>query len=320
MWFKTLPQANLSKQLFIMLIFWLLANLIVVGLSSLLFAIFPDFSAQYNNYINEINTLIKGLNNETDIPTQLLEMGKEIKKSMHNNFFIGLIVMQSAFNLINYAFLAVFLRKLFFNKLILDYQKVKIPIYILTLLMFFAAMPILNESIKLNEYLGLNQLNFIPEDTSYTVLVTTYSLVIDSNINHQILIIICMAFIPALSEELFFRGFLQKILGDKLDIHLAILFASLLFSVFHFEIVAFFYRFLFGVILGYLYYFTKNLTPSILLHFINNFSSILAVNYIPNTQDLNDMEQFPTSVLLFSCLSLGFIFYTLHTYHQQANK
>lgn len=317
MWFKSLPQANLSKQLFIIILFWLLTNFLLLGLNTVIFKLFPGFETQYNQFLIDINVLIQNLNQEKDIPEQLLLMGKEIKNNRSPQFFISFLILQTSFNLINYAFLALLLRKLLFKTVVLPFNKVKISIYVLTILLFFAAMPILNESIKLNEYLGLDKLALQTKETSYSVLVTTYSLVIDTNTTHQILIVLCMALIPAIGEELFFRGVLQKTIGNQIDIHLTILVTSFLFSLFHFEMVAFFYRFLFGVILGYLYYYTKNLTPSILLHFINNFSSIMAVNYIPNSQDLSNLEQFPTSILIFSCISLGFIFYTLHLYHQQ---
>jgi membrane protease YdiL (CAAX protease family) len=320
MWFKSLHQANISKQLFIVVLFWLITNLIILGLSSIIFKIFPDFATQYNVYMEEINRLILTLNHEKDIPEQLIVMGKEIKQNLNNSFFYSIILFQSLYNVLNYGVLAIILRKLLFQKTVLPYRKLKLPIIIITLLLFFAAMPILNESIKLNDYLGLDKLDLQAEESSYNVLLTTYSLVVDSNINHQIIIILCMALIPAMGEELFFRGVLQKILSEKIDFHVAILVASLLFSLFHFELVAFFYRFLFGVILGYLYYYTKNIFPSILLHFINNFTSIIALNYAPNLSEINNSDSFPTSVLIFSCFSLAFIFYTLHLYHQQAKE
>lgn len=318
MWFKSLHQANISKQLFIVVLFWLITNLIILGLSSIIFKIFPDFATQYNVYMEEINRLILTLNHEKDIPEQLIVMGKEIKQNLNNSFFYSIILFQSLYNVLNYGVLAIILRKLLFQKTVLPYRNLKLPVLIITVLLFFAAMPILNESIKLNEYLGLDKLDLQAEESSYSVLLTTYSLVVDSNINHQIIIILCMALIPAIGEELFFRGVLQKILSEKIDFHVAILVASILFSLFHFELVAFFYRFLFGVILGYLYYYTKNIFPSILLHFINNFTSIIALNYAPNLSEINNSDSFPTSVLIFSCFSLAFIFYTLHLYNQQA--
>ena len=76
MWFKSLHQANISKQLFIVVLFWLITNLIILGLSSIIFKIFPDFATQYNVYMEEINRLILTLNHEKDIPEQLVVMGK----------------------------------------------------------------------------------------------------------------------------------------------------------------------------------------------------------------------------------------------------
>ncbi len=85
-----------------------------------------------------------------------------------------------------------------------------------------------------------------------------------------LLCVFTMAIVPALSEELFFRGFLQNIFAQKWSKHLAVFVTAFIFSFVHFQFFGFFPRFLLGVVLGYLYLFTGSLWTSIFAHFVNN--------------------------------------------------
>lgn len=86
-----------------------------------------------------------------------------------------------------------------------------------------------------------------------------------------ILVLIIMAFFPALFEELFFRGILQNVLVKwwKQPL-LAIIITSLLFSLIHASIYLFLTRALLGFVLGWMYFKTRNLWVNIVAHFINN--------------------------------------------------
>jgi len=80
-----------------------------------------------------------------------------------------------------------------------------------------------------------------------------------------------IAFLPALGEELLFRGVIQKELVGKLDNpDVAIFIASVIFSAIHFQVQGFLPKLFIGLILGYAYYWTKSLWYPMVLHFINN--------------------------------------------------
>ncbi len=75
------------------------------------------------------------------------------------------------------------------------------------------------------------------------------------------------------AEEVFFRAFLQNKLAEKLNIHLAIIAASMLFAIPHiilrpdiFSALTFFPSILFG----YLYHYTKSVWSSTLFHYFSN--------------------------------------------------
>jgi len=87
----------------------------------------------------------------------------------------------------------------------------------------------------------------------------------------QIMVFLMIAVFPAVCEEFFFRGTLQEIFRKWFgNAHLSIILSGLLFGVIHFELFNFFAISLMGIVLGYLYFITKNLWVSILCHFLNN--------------------------------------------------
>ncbi|MEM9546653.1 MAG: CPBP family intramembrane glutamic endopeptidase [Bacteroidota bacterium] len=83
--------------------------------------------------------------------------------------------------------------------------------------------------------------------------------------------LVIVALLPAIGEELLFRGIIQKELVNRLaNPHVAIFLASAIFSGIHLQIQGFLPKLFIGLILGYAYYWTKSLWYPMILHFINN--------------------------------------------------
>jgi membrane protease YdiL (CAAX protease family) len=90
--------------------------------------------------------------------------------------------------------------------------------------------------------------------------------------------IIAVALIPAVVEELFFRATLQKIIIDWSGKPIvSIIITAIIFSAFHFSYFGFLSRMSLGIVIGFVYYFSKNIWLPILLHFINNGIGIIAL-------------------------------------------
>ena len=94
--------------------------------------------------------------------------------------------------------------------------------------------------------------------------------------------LLVIALIPAIGEELTFRGVLQQALtkGCK-NPHIAIILTSAIFSFIHFQFYGFFPRMFLGLILGYMFYATGSLWTSIAMHFLNNGTAVV-VYYLGN--------------------------------------
>lgn len=106
-------------------------------------------------------------------------------------------------------------------------------------------------------------------ENDYNSLVTALSNL--SGVGSYLLGLIILALLPAVFEELFFRGVIQTLFVKwwRKPI-LAILVTSVIFSMVHLSILLFLPRLVLGYILGLLFYLSKNIWVNIAAHFINN--------------------------------------------------
>ena len=134
--------------------------------------------------------------------------------------------------------------------------------------------------------------------------------------------LIIMAIIPAIGEELFFRGFLQKsLISVTTNQHIAVLITSFLFSVIHFHLDGFIPRFMLGILLGYMFLWSGSLWIPILAHFTNNAIAVIisypafqSFEIIQNFNHYNEYKPAETTsdYLFFSALSVSVILYLLY--------
>lgn len=89
--------------------------------------------------------------------------------------------------------------------------------------------------------------------------------------------LLMVAILPALGEELFFRGMLQRILTKWFkNAHVAVIVTSILFSALHMQFYGFIPRFILGMLFGYLYLWSGNLWYPILAHLVHNTIPVIA--------------------------------------------
>ena len=90
--------------------------------------------------------------------------------------------------------------------------------------------------------------------------------------------LVVVALVAAVCEELFFRCGIQNLLQRWFrNRHAAVWVAAAVFSLAHGELFSFVPRFVLGVLLGYLYAFSRSPLPNMLAHFVNN--AIVVVLY-----------------------------------------
>ena len=120
----------------------------------------------------------------------------------------------------------------------------------------------------------------------------------------SLLINICvMAITPAICEELFFRGVLQRILIKWSNNNfIGILFSSLIFGLLHLQIENFLAIVFASVLFGYLYNIKRNIIYTILIHFCFNTFSLITMQLINNEIC---SEEFLTKIINYGVSPLG---------------
>ena len=109
-----------------------------------------------------------------------------------------------------------------------------------------------------------------------------------------------MALLPALAEELSFRGTLQQVLCSRQSsaissqTHIAIWTTAIVFSAVHMQFYGFVPRMLMGAMFGYVFVWTGSLWVPVIMHFVNNGMAVV-VYYIEqsvaNSQQLTANNQ-----------------------------
>ena len=93
--------------------------------------------------------------------------------------------------------------------------------------------------------------------------------------------LILFAILPALGEEVFFRGGVQRLFARASGSgHLSILFTAIFFSAVHFEFHGFIPRLILAIMFGYMYYWSRNLWLPIFAHMIYNGFQICMIYFI----------------------------------------
>ncbi|HZH55376.1 MAG TPA: CPBP family intramembrane glutamic endopeptidase [Sphingobacteriaceae bacterium] len=136
----------------------------------------------------------------------------------------------------------------------------------------------LNSHLTLPERLsGLERWMYNQEMQLEEITITILS---DISVGGFLANLLVIAVIPAIGEELLFRGALQSIfLRWFRNPHVAIWVAAIIFSVIHLQFYGFLPRLALGALFGYLFFWSKNLWLPIFAHFVNN-AGILLVTFI----------------------------------------
>lgn len=104
--------------------------------------------------------------------------------------------------------------------------------------------------------------------------------------------LVVIAVIPAIGEELLFRGALQSILHRWFkNPHAAIWVTAIIFSAIHLQFYGFLPRLALGAFFGYLFYWSGNIWLPILAHFVNN-AGVLTTAFVlqKQGQELHDLN------------------------------
>lgn len=96
--------------------------------------------------------------------------------------------------------------------------------------------------------------------------------------------LVVIAVIPAIVEELLFRGLFFSSFLEFMKPKKAMIFTSLMFAAMHFSLLKLFPTFMLGMVFAYTVYNTGSIFPAMVLHFINNAFSVAGTYFLLNTE------------------------------------
>jgi membrane protease YdiL (CAAX protease family) len=223
-----------------------------------------------------ISIPIFGIDNFTKMVSSSVDMGDEnisFLKFLQLVQSIGLFIVPSI------------ILALFFGESITGYLKLNKQPYqtsiVLAIIIVIVASPFINFIGEINSKLTLpsafssiEQWMRASEDAAekltklFLKTETTWGLVFN---------IFLIGIIPAVGEELLFRGVVQRIFSEwTKNVHWGIWISAILFSALHFQFYGFVPRAILGAIFGYLFVWSGNLWLPVLAHFINNTVAVIA--------------------------------------------
>ncbi|HKG08914.1 MAG TPA: CPBP family intramembrane glutamic endopeptidase [Pedobacter sp.] len=166
-----------------------------------------------------------------------------------------------------------------------NFKRPKLIITVLVFLLMAVSMPLMEWSAILNQKMVfpefLKPVEAWMKQKEKEALGMTIALLTMRHIWDLILNLFMIALLPAVAEELMFRGGVQRtfmrIFGNP---HVAIWLSAAIFSAIHLQFYGFLPRMLLGAGFGYIYLWSHSLWYAMLAHFLNNAYSVLVVWYM----------------------------------------
>ena len=265
--------------------------------SLLSYALIPAF---FESNFSELNSLLSDYNNPTSV-----------KALKFLQFFssVGLFVLPPLL----FAYLTTF--NLQFK------QSIRRQRALLTLAIMLLVNPFIAYLLQWNQNLVLPEffegLQIWMEASELKAKQITEAFLEMSSLGGLLVNLILIALIPAIGEELLFRGVLQQLLAKWTGkIYLAIFISAFLFSAIHMQFFGFLPRFVLGIILGYMFYWSKNLWLPILAHFTNNALAIIFIYpFVADKMQIDFLnDEIPVDIggALISFLAVALLMYLLY--------
>lgn len=184
--------------------------------------------------------------------------------------------------------------------------------FMLVAIPFINMLSWLNQQIILPE--ALSEIEKMMQSSEVQIAEITEKMLNVSTLGALLFNVFLVAVVPALGEELFFRGTIQRLLSDWKGALFAIWITAFVFSAIHMQFYGFLPRMLLGAFLGYLLLWSGSLWLPIIAHFVNNSVAVVFYYLKFNGVKVIDVETIGTDDTLWLgivsgivCVFLGFL-------------
>lgn len=166
-----------------------------------------------------------------------------------------------------------------------SFKQPKVLLLLLVIVIMIASMPFMEWTVIWNQKMVLPDFlrgieAWMKEKEELAAKMTLQLITVRSNFDFVVNLIM-IAVLPAIGEELMFRGGVQRSLERSFgNPHLAIWLTAIIFSAIHVQFYGFVPRLLLGAGFGYLYYFSGSIWYAMFAHFLNNAYAVCAAFYM----------------------------------------
>ena len=260
----------------------------------------------------------------------LLLFGFDLETAPVNGLRFATIIGQILF---------IFLPALFFSKWIYgDISKiisVKVPRWkelFLFVLGIVILTPMLQSYLYIQNYFFekwaessqfINSIKNLLDSLNELIEKTFGNLIYADNITEMILVVITISIVPAICEEVMFRGYVQRSFEFKFKAHSAALLTAVFFALYHFNPYGLIPLAIIGYYLGFAAYSSQSIFIPMVLHFLNNFFAVVLYFIIGDDElfktNVTDPESLNANIIYFIILSLLFIttIFLIRNYYQK---
>jgi membrane protease YdiL (CAAX protease family) len=176
-------------------------------------------------------------------------------------------------------------------------------------ILFIAAQPTI-------QFLGwLN--SFVPAPEFMVEMQETMAEMITSFLkteNALLLGVFHIGVVPAICEEIMYRGYVQRAFEKSWGVVAAILISGAIFGAYHLQITNFLPLATLGIFLAYLTYISDSLIPAMVAHFVNNGGQVVASSFYPEMleQEITPDMELPIVLIIVSIAVTSFLLYYLY--------
>jgi uncharacterized protein len=176
-------------------------------------------------------------------------------------------------------------------------RKVSVKTIVFTTLIMISAIPFINLLAHWNAQLSLPDFMSSVEEwmrqTEETAQELTKTFLRAETPGDLLLNIFIIAVIPAVGEELLFRGILQRLFSEwTRSSHAGILITAIIFSAMHLQFFGFVPRTVLGILFGYMLVWSGRMWIPVTAHFVNNAVAVTLFYFIQRKQISEDIETF----------------------------
>ena len=124
--------------------------------------------------------------------------------------------------------------------------------------------------------------------------------------------------VPAICEEVLYRGYVMRAFEKSWGVLPAILISGLLFGLYHVQLSNLLPLAAIGIILGYVTWASESIYPAMLAHFVNNGGSVLVGSYYPDTAfaEMTPESMPPIWAVAVSIIISGYLIYFMYQQHK----